>query len=469
MNFKHTTLALAVAALAASPAAWAETSNSEPNGGKGDDFAFSAKADLELNIDTDISTSKDNVDVNIEKDVSLDEDVDINVRANLRPNSYSRAMTDNKQRNNNNYGDNSRGPLDNNAEASGKALQNASGNVGLNVVAGDNNQQDNAAALAAADAGFVFGMADAQVHSWQDGEFNETYNSGVANTASMSNRVGQNARGNIGVNMAAGNNNQQRNNLAAAVSGGMASTAMVTVDQESNRNTTVNQGRVDVYKDTTRVTMYGSMGGYYVGGESGYYRGSERGSYYGSERGYYRGSERGYYRGSERGSYKGISDQVGDLYVDNWDGREHTGGPSHGHSDFDRYAQGAVDRNNDGGAFSFNENGTYYGSESGRYYGSEGGRYYGSEGGRYYGSEGGRYAGYEAGYQALAGTFTGYVTTTRVIYSPAVNTASISGKVLQNARGNIGVNIAAGTGNQQNNSLAISASRGVGGGNGGGE
>ena len=56
-----------------------------------------------------------------------------------------------------------------------------------------------------------------------------------------------------------------------------------------------------------------------------------------------------------------------------------------------------------------------------------------------------------------------------MIYSPAVNTASISGKVLQNARGNIGVNIAAGTGNQQNNSLAISASRGVGGGNGGGE
>ena len=411
MNFKHTSLALAVAAFVASPLAFASEGDLvpiDPPGWKDDghtDVSLSAKLDLELNVDVDLSTSRNNIDINIDKDVVLDEYVDVDIDVNLYPNSYSRAMIDDKQRNNNNVGLNHL--LDNDAGASGKVLQNASGNIGLNIVAGDNNQQDNAAALAAADSGFVFGMADAQAHSWQDGEFNFTLNDGVANNAGMSGRVLQNARGNIGVNIAAGNNNQQKNNLAAAVSGGMVSTAMVTVKQESNRNKTINQGRVDIYTDRTFVTMSGSLDGRYSGEASGHTR--------------------------------GISDQVGDLYVDNWQGPSHPGGPHHGHSDFDNQAQGSVDRPvyaegvwSNGGAFSFNERGSY--------------------------------AGREAGNQWLAGTFSGYVTTTRVILSPATNTASLSGKVLRNARGNIGVNIAAGTGNQQNNSLAISAIRSNGGG-----
>ncbi|MCZ7655219.1 MAG: hypothetical protein M5R42_14560 [Rhodocyclaceae bacterium] len=41
----------------------------------------------------------------------------------------------------------------------GNAMSGASGNIGLNVVAGSNNQQANEAALSAVDAAFVFASA----------------------------------------------------------------------------------------------------------------------------------------------------------------------------------------------------------------------------------------------------------------------------------------------------------------------
>ncbi|MDQ2697007.1 MAG: hypothetical protein M3Z21_16845 [Pseudomonadota bacterium] len=117
----------------------------------------------------------------------------------------------------------------------------ASGNVGLNVVAGDANQQGNDAALAAADASEVFGgSADAQSFSYQDGEFNSASNSWVNNTATISTGTLDGASGNVGLNVTAGNFNQQKNNFAAAVSTGRLAEANAYAKQESTHNTTDN-------------------------------------------------------------------------------------------------------------------------------------------------------------------------------------------------------------------------------------
>ncbi|MGS9731518.1 hypothetical protein ACVN9J_28035, partial [Pseudomonas aeruginosa] len=74
----------------------------------------------------------------------------------------------------------------NNASVSG-SIKDASGNVGVNVAAGDNNQQANAAALASADASFVFGTATASTSVLQSGYGNTLNNYSNPNTASLSN------------------------------------------------------------------------------------------------------------------------------------------------------------------------------------------------------------------------------------------------------------------------------------------
>ncbi|WP_197722064.1 hypothetical protein [Sulfuriflexus mobilis] len=380
MQFKYTPMALAVAALIASPLTFATESHDD------NDHTFTAKADLELNLDLDITTSSNNVDVNIEKDFDYDESVEVNIGVDLDPNAYARAVTDDKQSNKLNevYNDGH----NNNANASGDSLSNAAGNIGLNITAGTNNQQDNAAALAVADAEMTFGAADGQAHSSQDGEFNYTENYGVYNNASVRDNVLKGATGNIGVNISAGNSNQQKNNLAAAVSTGGVGLAMVTSDQESDRNITHNTGKV--------VTL------------------SKSGSFSGETELW--------------GGYEGTSDQIGDLYVDNWAAGT-TGLPNHptdgallGHSDFDSEAQGAQDLNGDGGALAFNEVGEIH----------------------------------------LSGYFSGSYSQSWDVYIPSVNNASLSGNALAGASGNIGVNIASGTGNQQNNSLALGVSTGTG-------
>ncbi len=385
-QIKYTPIALAVAVLMTSPLALANESN-------GNDHTFTAKADLELNVDVDVSTSRNNVDVNIEKDFEYDENVHITVEGHITPTSYSRAIVNDSQKNLLNKGINFN--HDNDATASGNAMRGAAGNIGVNVAAGDNNQQDNSAAIAAADAEMTFGASDAQSHSAQEGEFNTTINKGNTNTAGASGNAFRGASGNIGANFAAGNNNQQKNNLSVSVSTGGVGLAMVTSSQESDRNFTLNKGSV--------VTLRG-----------------------GSE---FSGTQ------SLNGSYRGTSDQIGNLYVDNW-GSGTTGLPNHptdgpllGHSDFDSAAQGAVDLNNDGGAFAFNEVGSI----------------------------------------ALSGTFSGSSSSFRQVFLSSSNDASLSGNAFRGASGNIGVNIASGTGNQQANSLSLSASTGTGAGGGGGE
>ncbi|MGU2438542.1 hypothetical protein ACTVZD_32630, partial [Pseudomonas aeruginosa] len=116
------------------------------------------------------------------------------------------------------------------------------------------------------------------------------------------------------------------------------------------------------------------------------------------------------------GSYKGTSDQIGDVYLDTWEGQTHPGGSNTGHIDVDSQAQGAKDLNHDGGAFAFKEKGDV----------------------------------------DLKGTVSGFIPAIVGFKTPVTNNASLSNS-LQNVSGNVGVNIAAGGGNQQSNSLSIAA------------
>jgi hypothetical protein len=416
-QFKYTPLALAVSALLGSPLAFAD-SHGDPHHNFYADVKVNARANLEL----DVITYKNNADVSIEKDIKVKKDILIRggptVRGIVRTDAVSMAIVDDKQINDHNWVGNN--IVDNDAHVGGNALQNAAGNIGLNVTAGDNNLQDNSAALSAVDAAFVF--ADAEVFSFQQNEWNHTSNWATRNSATLDGNALQNAAGNIGVNISAGNSNLQKNDLAASVnSSGTMAEATVWAKQEADHNTTSNNGAFFEVQETTQVTLNGNLGGSYFG--FGF----------------------GGYAGSESGTTQGTADQINDLYLDTWDGPlPHPSGSSTGHIDLDSAVQNAVDLNGDGGALAFNEQGSYSGSANGNL------------------------AFFEFGNVGLSGVFTGSVNNSHTVFRPHVNDASIGGNALRGAAGNIGVNIAAGTNNIQGNHLAIAAATGGNGGGGGG-
>jgi len=280
------------------------------------------------------------------------------------------------------------------------SLGGASGNVGVNVAAGDNNQQANAAAIAAADSAFIFATSDIS----QVGKNNDLNNYSVPNNASLKNSA-NGSSGNVGINIAAGNYNQQKNDMAIAYSGD-ANNALATsnTSQQSHGNVTNNNATLD----------YGSVGVTLSGGFGGGYAGAGGGSY----------------AGREGGTTQGTSDQRGNVYLDSWSGPSHSGGSSTGHIDVDSSAQGAQPGKDGKGAFVFDEEGTYSGKESG-------------------------HLGFvEAGKIGLQGSVSGNVPVVAGFKQAVVNNASVTGS-LNNVSGNVGVNVAAGGGNQQSNSLTM--------------
>lgn len=109
--------------------------------------------------------------------------------------------------------------VDNTAKVKDDFMRGASGNIGVNVSAGGNNQQANAAAIAKADGDFCFRaeLADASAFAWQSSRHNDVDNDGVTNYATLKDNAMQNVSGNVGLNIAAGDGNQQKNDLAIAV------------------------------------------------------------------------------------------------------------------------------------------------------------------------------------------------------------------------------------------------------------
>ncbi|HER34655.1 MAG TPA: adhesin, partial [Halothiobacillaceae bacterium] len=81
------------------------------------------------------------------------------------------------------------------------------------------------------------------------------------------------------------------------------------------------------------------------------------------------------------------------------------------------------------------------------------------------------YLGFREGGKILLGSvMSGEVATTRYVVVNAKNDASLLGNAFANASGNIGVNVASGTGNLQSNALSMAvACNTCAGGTGGGE
>ena len=347
---------------------------------------------------------KDMDNVNIEKDIRYKQSVKVkgNVKVNgqIRIESTSTALVDDSQVNYDNLGANER--VTNSATVDGSAMSGVSGNVGLNVSAGDNNQQANAAALAVSDAGFLFGSVDAEIFADQDVYGNNVLNIGQTNISSIGGDAFSDAVGNIGVNISSGNSNQQKNDLAASVGAAVMSTATVSVDQNNNGNGTLN---APIQEDVVQDVQV-SLGL------------------------------------SATGQYAGIVDQNGDTYPDVWS-NDPGDSPVHGtnnpgpvgHVDLDDVAQGASDRPVSSG---LDGNGDPNGDTS----------------------EGGALGFNEQGDIALSGTVTGFIpVVVSTLDVATTNTSSLGGNAFANASGNIGVNIASGTNNQQYNGLAISSTQ----------
>lgn len=387
-KIKYAPLALAVSALLAAPLAFADDHSRGVY-----DFKLSAAA----NLSADVSTTQNHTKVVIDKTVKYEQDVEVEgeveVSGAIRIDSSSAALVDDKQINYRNNVDNDE--TRNSAVVGGNAMQSATGNIGLNITAGDNNQQANSAALASADASFLFGSADAEIFARQDAQSNWVSNYATTNNAALGGNALQNASGNIGVNISAGSNNQQKNDLAASVAVARMATATVAVKQMNDHNDTANSP-----KQQDRVTFVPvnlSL--------------------------------------NAAGRYAGISDQNGNQYLDTWSAgsggtNTHPSGSSTGHIDLDNNVQGASDRpqpsslapnapRSFGGALSFNESGDV----------------------------------------ALRGTVSGFVPVVTHVSIATTNTASLGGSALQNAAGNIGVNIASGTNNQQYNGLALAVTQ----------
>lgn len=399
--FKITPVALAVAAVFASPVQASENGRHEHG-----PYSLSNKASVELDTEWEIRN-----DVTVWGGAL--------VLGVIPVQAESAALVDGKQLNSNNSVLNDHNT--NNAGAGENAMMGASGNIGLNITAGSNNQQANEAALSAVDASFVF--ASAQNFALQQAKNNPTTNLGVTNNALLTGNALANASGNIGANISAGSSNQQRNELSASVNtGGSMAKASTWGVQESQNNTVTNSPLTRQITNSVNMTLSGGMLGGYAGGGFGGYS------------------------GRASGSTSGTADQIGNVYPDVWaaPGGHPTTGAHLGHFDLDTQTQGGSDLNNDGGALAFRTNGTYSGGESGHL------------------------GFHEAGGIALGGSFSGNVVYLQTVYRDTVNTAVLNGNALQNASGNIGVNIAAGSTNQQRNSLAIAAGLGGnGGGNGG--
>lgn len=102
---------------------------------------------------------------------------------------------------------------------SGNAAAGASGNIGVNIATGSQNQQGNAGALSSNSNISNSAITHAVVHSSQHElmDFAWSVMNG-ANLVSLSGNALSGASGNIGVNMASGTFNQQQNNLSTAYS-----------------------------------------------------------------------------------------------------------------------------------------------------------------------------------------------------------------------------------------------------------
>ncbi|MGE3972604.1 MAG: hypothetical protein AB7E78_14755 [Porticoccaceae bacterium] len=238
------------------------------------------------------------------------------------------------------------------------------------------------------------GAAEAETFSDQYSYHNENPSSGT-NDAWLGDDVGSGFSGNIGVNVVAGNNNAQANQLALAENSGVMALATASSNQAVFDNLSVGQGST---KDLEmEVTLKGD------------------------------------------GTYKGYSDQLGDDYLDTWDGAlPHPSGGSTGHVDVDDQTQNAGDVVYDAAGNLVNPKGQAD-----------------TANGETELADGGTFVFKEQGTIELE--LTGNIPVVQVVPNAVVNNATLTGNAFSKASGNIAINVAAGNGNLQGNALAIAS------------
>lgn len=242
--------------------------------------------------DTEISLANNAAfSFNSSTNTALNSNISVNGQLNVI--GASQAVVDDKQLSHGNYVSNDN--VHNSATVGSSVLNGASGNVGVNVAAGSNNQQANQTAISAAvtpaadnDAPAInitvqaadihqtasatstqkgdnvgvnttdnssavtqtasitqnininraddpaWGTASiATINVLQDNEANLNYDLNTRNSAQVGSHVLNGASGNIGVNVAAGSNNQQKNDTALSTGGNRVASAAITTGQQS--------------------------------------------------------------------------------------------------------------------------------------------------------------------------------------------------------------------------------------------
>ncbi|EWH02190.1 hypothetical protein [Halomonas sp. BC04] len=256
-HFKKAPIALAIAALLASGYALADRG--------GNDFETNSSID---------STFTNNIDVSLEHDSNTTTRLYVKGGAWVFGKNYAGSTVDSKQLQDGNVVINDL--VENDASVGGNALRGASGNIGVNVASGDNNQQANDAALAASDAQHVFGQASA--FSAQSSSNNTAINSGTQNTANLGGNALRGASGNIGANIASGAGNAQQNTLSASVSNNGSAVATGGGVQASSGNVSYNApGEVETTETSTTVAA-GAYASADAKARAGKYRYSEASS-----------------------------------------------------------------------------------------------------------------------------------------------------------------------------------------------
>jgi|AntDeeMinimDraft_4_1070355.scaffolds.fasta_scaffold05331_3 hypothetical protein len=287
--FQKAPLALAVTALMVAPVAFADND-----------------IDAESSIE---SSFMNNIEVDLSHSSATNKEFNVNLDVNADPEHYSGALVDSKQFTADNAVTNK--ASENNATVGSGTGANATGNVGINVAAGDNNAQANDAALASSDAMDVFGQSAA--YSAQHAAGNGVINAGSPNSAVLGSGSLAGASGNIAANVAAGSSNAQQNSLAASSNNSAGHTRATTGGvQQTTGNTTANVPNVRKDFDVAAVDAEFTI---------------------------------------DASNLK--MDQIGDVYPDTWTGNTHSNGSQTGHIDLDDQVQGGSDLNDDGGALAF--------------------------------------------------------------------------------------------------------------------
>jgi hypothetical protein len=306
----------------------------------------------------------------------------------------------------------------------------ASGNVGVNVAAGDGNQQDNAAAIASGDGKFVFGSAVASAKVTQDSHDNKVYNYSTTNSATMSGSA-NGGSGNMGINMAAGDLNQQKNTMAIAVSGGKYATATASADQSGPGLTVLNNADRTYRLDTLSRTK--TVSGDFTFSES---------SKSHSDSAFTKHSETksASQSASESASHAGVKANLDvdvdvDLSASRNQGRHHSSSSANFDADIDASLSASIDKSNSKSSK----------ASSSKSYDASGSA-----------SRNKSQSFDETSSFELSKTVSWQVLTPTGWANPVTNTANLSGSV-NGGSGNLGVNVAAGVGNQQSNSLSIAA------------